>query len=129
MGTGGSGGSCNAPGPPQTGDPVPLSLCIRFARKFYYRREPLWISARAELEAFVGVMMLMRQIGPCRGSLVFASDASLSGYGAAQSFWSISDISAVGRIPEVRRWRCGAVPARRQECWVSDRLVQRRSYP
>ena len=41
------------------------------------------------------------------------ANASLSGFGVAQSFWSISDVSAVGRIPEVRRWRCGAVPARR----------------
>ena len=24
----------------------------------------------------------------------------------AQSLWSIPDVSAVGRIPEVRRWRC-----------------------
>ena len=30
----------------------------------------------------------------------------------AQSFWSISDVSAFGRIPEVRRGRCGAVPTR-----------------
>ena len=44
---------------------------------------------------------------------VLASDASLSVYGVAQSCWSISGVSVVGRIPEVRRWRCGAVPARR----------------
>ena len=39
-----------------------LSLfhCVyRFVRKLYRRREPLWISARAELEAFVGVMIMM----------------------------------------------------------------------
>ena len=39
-----------------------LSLfhCVyRFARKFCNRREPFWISARAELEAFVEVMILI----------------------------------------------------------------------
>ena len=94
-----------------------LSLfhCVHcFARKIYHRRETLWISARAELEAFIGVMILIEadRIRP-RFPCVLASDASLSGFGVAQSFWSISDVSAVGRIPEVRRWRCGAVPARR----------------
>ena len=44
---------------------------------------------------------------------VLASDASLSGYGVAQSFWNPSDVATVGRIAEVRRWRCGAVLARR----------------
>ena len=37
----------------------------------------------------------------------------LSGYGVAQSFWNPSDVAAVVRVPEVRRRRCGAVPARR----------------
>ena len=44
---------------------------------------------------------------------VLASDASLSGYGAAQSFWNRSDVSTVGRVPEVTRLRCGAVFVRR----------------
>ena len=28
-------------------------------------------------------------------------------------FGSISDVAAVGRVPELRRWSCGLVPARR----------------
>ena len=44
---------------------------------------------------------------------VLASDASLSSYGVAQSFWNPSDVATVCRVPEVRRWRCGAVLARR----------------
>ena len=72
-----------------------------------------WISARAELEAFVGVMILTESDWtrpPLSG--VLASDASLTGYEVAQSFWSFSDVAAVGRVLEVR-WSCGAVPARR----------------
>ena len=84
----------------------------RCARKFYHRWEPIWISARAELETFIAVMILIeadwaRPWFP----RVLASDASLSGYGVAQSFWSMSDVSAVDRIPEVRRCRCGAIPS------------------
>ena len=49
-----------------------------FVRKFYHRREPLWISARAELEASVGVMILT-ELDWARPWLsgVLASDASL----------------------------------------------------
>ena len=70
--------------------------------------------ALAELQAFIGVMILIgadwaRPWFP----YVLASGASLFGYGVAQSFWRKSDVSAVGRIPEVRRWRCGAVLPRR----------------
>ena len=59
-----------------------LSLfhCVyRFARKFYHRREPLWISARAELEAYVGIMILI-ELDRARPWLpgVLASDASVS---------------------------------------------------
>ena len=94
-----------------------LSLfhCVyQFARKFYHRREPLWISARAELEAFVGVLILM-ELYWARPWLsgVLASEASLSCYGVAQSFWNPSDVATVCRDPEVRRWRCGAVLSRR----------------
>ena len=58
-GTGRPDGPCDLFGPPQT-ETLSLFHCVhRFARKIYHRREPLWISARAELEAFVGVMILM----------------------------------------------------------------------
>ena len=91
-----------------------LSLfhCVhRFARKFYHRREPLWIRARADVGAFTGVRILIEADWPrpwLPGGL--ASDASLSSDGVAQESL---EVAAVGRIPEVRRWRCGAVPARR----------------
>ena len=66
----------------------------RFARGVYHQREPPRTSARVVTEAERGRPWLPS---------VLASDASLSGYGAAQSFWSISDIAAVWRFPEVRR--------------------------
>ena len=44
---------------------------------------------------------------------VLASDASSCGFGVAVSFWDISDVATVSRVPEVRRWRCAAVPAGR----------------
>ena len=61
-----------------------LSLfhCVyRFARKFYHRREPLWIS-RAELEAFIGVMTLIEADWANRGFQAFspAMPHSFSGY-------------------------------------------------
>ena len=58
---------------------------------------------------------------------VLASDASLSGCGAAQSFWNPSDVATVGRVPELRRWRCGAVPARRHAFESSGFRVDSRS--
>ena len=68
-----------------------LSLfhCVhRFARKFYHRREPLWIRARADVGAFTGVRILIEADWP-RPWLpgVLASDASLSSDGVAQSHW------------------------------------------
>ena len=39
-------------GPPQTGDLSLFRGVYQFARKFYHRREPLWTSARAELDVF-----------------------------------------------------------------------------
>ena len=66
-----------------------------------HRREHLWISARAELEAFVGVMILIESdwARPWLSG-VLVSDASLSVFGAAKSFWTPSDVAAVGRIPK-----------------------------
>ena len=59
-----------------------LSLfhCVyRFPRKFCHRREPLWISARAGLEALVGIMILTEaDWGRPWVPGVLASDASLS---------------------------------------------------
>ena len=90
---GGPHGPCDSPGPPRTGDPVAL---------------PVRISFRTKVLSLTGTPL---DQCTCRG--VLASDASLSGYGATQFLWSISDVSAMGRIPEVRRWRFDAVLARR----------------
>ena len=59
-----------------------LFQCVyRFTRKFYHQQEPFRISARAELEPFVGVMILMESDwARVWLSGVLASDASLSGY-------------------------------------------------
>ena len=88
------------------------SVC-RFARNFYHQREPLCISARAELEVFAGIMILIEA-----GFL--ASDATLSDHGVAQNFWNYSHVAAVGRVPEVRRWTCGTVLARRHAFESAD---------
>ena len=55
-------------------------LPVSLARKFHHRRELLWISARAELEAFVGVMILMESD--------WARPGLSSGNGEVQSFWA-----------------------------------------
>ena len=109
------------------GRPCRSSTVYWFVRKFYHRREPLWISTRAEVEAFVGVMILMESDWVRKWLLgVLASDASLSGYGVAHSFWNPSGVATVGRVAEVRRWRCGSMLASRhtlQKAGFSCRFV------
>ena len=39
----------------------------------------------------------------------------------------MTDVSPVGRIPEVRRWRCGGVPARRHAFGSAGFRVDSRS--
>ena len=40
-----------------------LSLFVyRFARRIYHHREPLWTSARAELDAFIVVMIFIEAV-------------------------------------------------------------------
>ena len=92
----------------------PFHCVYRLARRLHHRRGPLWASARAELVAFTGVVVFI-EAGWARPRMagVLASDASPCGFGVAQSFWDISDVATVSRVPEVRRWRCGAVPAGR----------------
>ena len=63
-----------------------------------------------------------------RLSGVLVSDASLSCYGVAQSFRNPSDVAAVGRVPEVRKWRCGAVLARRDAFERAGFRVDSRSW-
>ena len=86
MGTGRPDGPCDFSG---------LFRCVYWvARKFYHRRDFLWISARAELEASVGVMIMIESDWT-RPSGVLASDASLFVHGVAQSFWNPSDVACV----------------------------------
>ena len=99
-----------------------LSLfhCVyRYSRSCYHRPSKLWPSAREELEAFLGVMVMI-DADWLRTWLpgVLASDSSLTGFGVSQATWSSEEVAAVGRVPEVRRWRLGATPARQHafEC-------------
>ena len=43
---------------------------------------------------------------------VYACDASLFGFGVAQSPWPVEDAAAVGRVPELSRYRLGGTRAR-----------------
>ena len=37
--------------------------------------------------------------------MVYASDASMTGYGVLRSVWDASEVAAVGRVKERSRWR------------------------
>ena len=95
------------------------SLCCfhavyRFIRAQYYEPELLWASARRELEAFCGLMILLvspwwlpwnREVQP--------TDASESGWGIATSMWEAPDLQRVGRLLERARFkRTGGASAR-----------------
>eukprot|EP00959_Pyramimonas_sp_CCMP1952_P240426 5024523-Pyramimonas_sp.AAC.1 len=43
---------------------------------------------------------------------VYASDASLHGFGVPQPLWSHRDAAEVGRVPELSRYRQGGARAR-----------------
>ena len=93
MGTGRLDGPCDFSAPPLTGDPVALLLCLPIC-------SPV-------------ISMIFDRVRLDQACQAFQPVMPLSGDGAAQSFWNPSDVATVGRILEVRRWRCGAVSARR----------------
>eukprot|EP00959_Pyramimonas_sp_CCMP1952_P026726 561248-Pyramimonas_sp.AAC.1 len=43
---------------------------------------------------------------------VYASDASLYGFGVSQPLWSHRGVAEVGRVPELSRYRLGGTRAR-----------------
>ena len=85
----------------------------RFIQRHYMERVSPWATARQELRAYRSMMVVART--SWRGSwhpVVFAADASLSGYGISSTIWSPCEVAAVGRVPERRRWKLGAGIAR-----------------
>ena len=70
----------------------------RFARKFYHRREPLWISAHAELEAIIGVMILIEVVSPSIRSCL--------------GFWGL--LTPLGVVYPFMSWLLGFVDAARR---------------
>ncbi|CAK0895503.1 unnamed protein product, partial [Prorocentrum cordatum] len=88
-------------------------VVYRFVRESCGKFQPLWASAREELVAFVGAMVFIEaDWGQPWAPYVYASDASLHGFGVSQSLWSTADVAAVGRVPEVSRYRLGGARAR-----------------
>ena len=100
MGTGRPDGPRDFAGPSQTGDPV---ACLPVRSQVLSSTGTSLDQCTCQLEAIIGVMILIEADWerPWLPSIL-ASDASLSGNGAAQSFWSISDVTAVGWVPEVK---------------------------
>ncbi|CAK0910262.1 unnamed protein product, partial [Prorocentrum cordatum] len=88
-------------------------VVYRFVRESYGRFQPLWTSAREELVAFVGAMVFIEADWEQPWTpYAYASDASLHGFGVSQPLWSTADVAAVGRVPEVSRYRLGGTRAR-----------------
>ena len=88
--------------------------CYKFIQACYYSPTALWTSARAELQAFAGMMIFLRSDWwrPWN-ELVCCSDASTTGFGVCTSFWNIADVAEVGRVQERSRFkRNQSCPAR-----------------
>ena len=80
--------------------------CYKFIQACYYSPTALWTSARAELQAFAGMMIFLRSDWwrPWN-ELVCCSDASTTGFGVCTSFWNIADVAEVGRVQERSRFK------------------------
>ena len=73
----------------------------------------LWPSARRELEAFKGLMILVAGEWSSQWNReVFTVDASLTGYCIEKSIWPHIDVSSVGRTRERWRYKMGGEKAR-----------------
>jgi hypothetical protein len=84
-----------------------------FIQKEYFKPAVLWTSVREEFLAFVGLMVLVVAPWDMEWSpAVYATDASLTGYGVARAEWLTSEVAEVGRVSERRRWKLGAEKAR-----------------
>ena len=80
--------------------------CYKFIQACYYSPTALWTSARAELQAFAGMMIFLRSDWwrPWN-ELVCCSDASTTGFGVCTSFWNVVDVAEVGRVQERSRFK------------------------
>ncbi|CAK0841912.1 unnamed protein product, partial [Prorocentrum cordatum] len=88
-------------------------VVYRFVRESCGKFQPLWSSAREELVAFAGAMVFIEADWEQPWTpYVYASDASLHGFGASQPLCLTADVAAVGRVPEVSRYRLGGARAR-----------------
>ena len=85
--------------------------CYRFCRVHYAEVAPLWPSVREEVRAWKGLMIFLLW-GRRWSELVTQSDASEQGRGVRTSFWTQSQVSAVGRIAERSRFRFSGHSAR-----------------
>ena len=93
----------------------------RFVRESYTTFQRLWDSAREELNAFLGAMVFIEADWSQPWTpYVYASDASLRGFGVSQSVWPLQDVAAVGRVPELSRYRLGGTRAREHAFEVAD---------
>ena len=95
-----------------------LFAVYRFVRRHYLEVVPLWASVVEELKAFVGLMPLMfGDWGRQWNDLVFATDASESGYGVASALWPREVVKATGRRPERSRYRWTGAERAREMPW------------
>jgi len=85
-----------------------------FIQKHYWETTELWCSTRQELLAFGGLLFLLEsQWDRPWMPMVYSADASLHGWGVAESEWRRDEVAAVGRVPERARFRrVDGVPAR-----------------
>ena len=88
--------------------------CYRLIRSHRLGRAPMWDSVRAELDCFVGGMIYLEASWNLRwNNVVYASDASLTGFVICTSRWSAQDVRAIGRRSERSRFRAAQVVSAR----------------
>jgi hypothetical protein len=78
----------------------------KFIDAHYYECKVLWPSVAAELQAWIGLEIFLSSswVAPwC--PVIFASDASLGGWGVASSIADVQQVAAVGRVSERRRFK------------------------
>ena len=91
---------------------------------YYYTPCALWPSVREELRAFNGLMIFVvsRWTSPW-SPIVYAVDASLSGYGIRRAEWGSKCAGEVGRVREKTRRALGAERARHESLEAADFAV------
>ena len=78
----------------------------KFIEVNYDRCVPLWLGARGEMEAALGLLPLMQASWRRDWSpFVYATDSSEYGYGACESKWPLDAVRRHGRVTERSRFR------------------------